>query len=254
MCAGERIVNHVVLEIIDEHLSEVNECVLCVVCNEQQYDGHFWLTLAIFALPCTCVNVQLNNLSLIPVMLSRHWFDIVVVSCWSQKGLFLQQTLLTSCYGDRYAFSALTLLVGCKKSSDEVLAWFSLERGANDLHMIQLMPLPLHHLFFSLKSSKVLRFWYQLTQVVLEKRPLNGCISSRCGCGDRPRTLLRSHQWCSSTVVVVGVCRSWPRLKMHWWTVCCSRPTPCHAVDARWVVSFHSYHLMLALLQHSALH
>ena len=48
------------------------------------------------------------------------------------------------------AFSALTLLVGrqeghpaCKKLSSEVLAWLScLERGA-DLHMAQLMPLPL---------------------------------------------------------------------------------------------------------------
>jgi len=43
----------------------------------------------------------------------------------------------------------LTLLVGrqeghpaCKKQSDGVLVWFCLERGA-DLHMAQLMPLPL---------------------------------------------------------------------------------------------------------------
>jgi len=47
------------------------------------------------------------------------------------------------------AFSALTLLVehqeqhpARKKLSDEMLA----ERGANDLHMVQLMPLPPHHL------------------------------------------------------------------------------------------------------------
>ena len=48
------------------------------------------------------------------------------------------------------AFSALTLLVrqqeghpACKKLSGGVLAWLScLERGA-DLHMAQLMPLPL---------------------------------------------------------------------------------------------------------------
>jgi len=48
------------------------------------------------------------------------------------------------------AFSALTLLVGrqeghpaCKKLSGEVLVWFfRLKRGA-DLHMAQLMPLPL---------------------------------------------------------------------------------------------------------------
>jgi len=46
-----------------------------------------------------------------------------------------------------YAFSALTLLVGwqewhpaCKKLSGEVLAWLSLW---SNLHMAQLMPLPL---------------------------------------------------------------------------------------------------------------
>ena len=46
------------------------------------------------------------------------------------------------------AFSALTLLVGrqeghpaCKKLSGGVLAWLSLEQGA-DLHTAQLMPLP----------------------------------------------------------------------------------------------------------------
>ena len=46
-----------------------------------------------------------------------------------------------------------------------------LERGA-DLHMAKLM------LLMSLASEKsrlVLPFWYRLTQVVLEKRPLNGC-------------------------------------------------------------------------------
>jgi len=47
------------------------------------------------------------------------------------------------------AFSALTLLVGrqeghqaCKKLSSGMLAWLCLGQGA-DLHMAQLMPLPL---------------------------------------------------------------------------------------------------------------
>jgi len=50
----------------------------------------------------------------------------------------------------------LTLLVGhleehpaCKKMSDEVLAWlfvWTLEQGANYLPMVQMMPLPPHHL------------------------------------------------------------------------------------------------------------
>ena len=52
-----------------------------------------------------------------------------------------------------------------------------LERGADCLHMVQLMPLhpetpsPLA----SFKSRLVLPFWYQLSQVVLEKRLLDGC-------------------------------------------------------------------------------
>ena len=51
-----------------------------------------------------------------------------------------------------------------------------LERGADCLHMVQLMPLhpktpsPLA----SFKSRLILPLWYRLTQVVLEKRPLNG--------------------------------------------------------------------------------
>jgi len=74
-------------------------------------------------------------------------------------------------------FSALTLLVGrqeghlaCKKT-----AWWDssmivcLGQGA-DLHMAQLMPLPLT-VSCSRKSRLVLilSFWYQLTQVVLGK-------------------------------------------------------------------------------------
>ena len=42
-----------------------------------------------------------------------------------------------------------------------------------DLHIAQLMPLPLT---VSLKSRLVLPFWYQLTQIVPEKGPLNGCV------------------------------------------------------------------------------
>ena len=54
-----------------------------------------------------------------------------------------------------------------------------LERGADCLHIVQLMPLhpktpsPLA----SFKSRLVLPFWYWLIEVVLEKRPLNRCSS-----------------------------------------------------------------------------
>jgi len=51
-----------------------------------------------------------------------------------------------------------------------------LERGADCLHMVQLMPLASQNLNIccaSFKSRLVLPFWYWLTEVVLEKRPLN---------------------------------------------------------------------------------
>ena len=55
-----------------------------------------------------------------------------------------------------------------------------LERGADCLHMVQLMPLhpKTPPSLVSFKSRLVLPVWYRLTQVVLEKRPLNGCNGS----------------------------------------------------------------------------
>ena len=50
-----------------------------------------------------------------------------------------------------------------------------LERGA-DLHMAQLMPLPLTVSCFS-KIQIGFTFWYRLTRVVLEKGSLNGCVT-----------------------------------------------------------------------------
>ena len=50
------------------------------------------------------------------------------------------------------------------------------ERGAGDLHMVQLMPLQAAtpSSLASLKSRTVLPFWCRLIQVVPEKRPLKG--------------------------------------------------------------------------------
>ena len=85
---------------------------------------------------------------------------------------------------DFCAFSALTLLVGrqeghlaCKKQWWGTGVVVCLERGA-DLHMAQLMPLPLT-VSCSSKIQVGLPFWHRLTQVVLEKRPLNGCCCCR---------------------------------------------------------------------------
>jgi len=79
------------------------------------------------------------------------------------------------------AFSALTLLVGrqegnpaCKKTEwCGAYVVICLGRGASDLHMAQLMPLPLT-VSCSSKSRLVLPFWYRLTRVVPDKEPLNG--------------------------------------------------------------------------------
>jgi len=49
-----------------------------------------------------------------------------------------------------------------------------LERGA-DLHMAQLMPLPLTVSCFS-EIQIGLPFWYRFTRVVPDKGPLNGCV------------------------------------------------------------------------------
>jgi len=53
-----------------------------------------------------------------------------------------------------------------------------LEQGEVCLHTVQLMPLPSPSSLTLFKSRLVLPFWYRLTQVVLEKRPLNGCSGS----------------------------------------------------------------------------
>jgi len=79
-------------------------------------------------------------------------------------------------------FSALMLLIvrqeghlACKKTE-----WWGagmvicLEQGA-DLHMAQLMPLPLTVSCFS-KIQIGLPFWYRLTRVVPDKGPLNVCV------------------------------------------------------------------------------
>ena len=52
-----------------------------------------------------------------------------------------------------------------------------LQRGADCLHMVQLMPLhpKTPSTLASFKSRLVLPFWYQLTRVVQEKRPIYVC-------------------------------------------------------------------------------
>ena len=106
------------------------------------------------------------------------------------RPLTYQQSVFKRYYSNQHfsefyrAFSALTLLVGrqeghpaCKKLSGGVLAWLSVWSE------VQTCIWPSWCLCRSLslapvKFRLVLPFWYRLTQVVLEKRPLNGCSCS----------------------------------------------------------------------------
>jgi len=89
------------------------------------------------------------------------------------------------------AFSAMTLLVGrqeghpaCKKLSGGVLAWLSVWSevqtcilpGRCHCHSLSLA---------SVKSRLVLPFWHQITWVVPDKGPLNGCV---CVCASYTTT------------------------------------------------------------------
>jgi len=91
-------------------------------------------------------------------------------------GLFLNLFLLAS------AFSALTLLVGwqerhlaCKKLSGEVLVWLSVWSEVQMICVIWSIWCHCHPIISCFIIQNGLPFCRRLTQVVLEKRPLNGC-------------------------------------------------------------------------------
>jgi len=104
--------------------------------------------------------------------------------------------------------------LGVKKSIRPVkIEWWGvsvficLEQGADCLHMVQLIPVPSPSSLASFKSRLVLPFWYRLTQVVLEKRPLNGCSSMssssfyiRCVDGLTKVNIRSTHQQCHTAV------------------------------------------------------
>jgi len=82
-----------------------------------------------------------------------------------------------------FALSALTLLAGCQeehpackqiKVSFEVLVWLSVWSKLQIACMCSMPSQNPPSSLASFKSRLVLPFWYWLTQVVPEKRPLNG--------------------------------------------------------------------------------
>ena len=98
------------------------------------------------------------------------------------KATNLVSWYITECEMWGSAFSALTLLVGRQEGhlARKKTAWWGaamvicVQQGA-DLHMAQLMPLPLTVSCFS-KIQIGSTFWYRLTWVVPDKGPLNGCV------------------------------------------------------------------------------
>jgi len=105
--------------------------------------------------------------------------------------LFLIQFLISLLFQSysifsRSIFSALTLFVwhqeghlACKKLSGGVLAWLSAWGEVQiciwpswcHCHLVSLAPV---------NPDLVLRFWYWLTRVVMDKDPLNGCCCCCC--------------------------------------------------------------------------
>ena len=107
-----------------------------------------------------------------------------ILLCLTSFSSFIHVTIITIFHlRVALAFNALTLLVGRQEGHPAcknwvVRCWRGYLSGGADLHIVQLMPLPLSLSLASVKSRLVLPFWYRLTQVVLDKGPLNGCVSS----------------------------------------------------------------------------
>ena len=95
-----------------------------------------------------------------------------------------------------YTFSALMLLVGrqeghpaCKKTEWWGAGVVICLEWVADLHMVQLMPVPLTVSCFS-KIQIDFTFWYQLTRVIPDKGPLNRCV---CVCVISVKVLKRKY-------------------------------------------------------------
>ena len=112
--------------------------------------------------------------------LTSIFHKVSVTTCLRHGGIFKHE-FVANC-----AFSALTLLVGrqeghpaCKKQSGGVPAWLSVWSEVQTC--IRPSWCHCHSLYLApVKSRLVLPFWYRLTRVILEKRPLNGCCCCCC--------------------------------------------------------------------------
>jgi len=121
------------------------------------------------------------------MLLSSHNHQVQTGSCLCDLGLVCKALYCLQCF-DTVGWAA------GRASGLQKTEWWGtcmvicLERDA-DLHMAQLMPLPLNVSCFS-KIQTGLPSWYRLTQVVLDKGPLNGCV---CVCACVQGTLLNAN-------------------------------------------------------------
>jgi len=152
---------------------KISSVQVCGGCCKMFRGLTFFGTQCIVIYPLSCIRI------LSTVISSRLYIHHLK----TQQAFTWSKLLLIFC-ASAFAWGALTLLVGHQEEHSTCkIEWWGvgvvlcLERGADCLHMVQLMPLhpetpsPLA----SFKSRLVLPFWYQLSQVVLEKRLLDGC-------------------------------------------------------------------------------
>jgi len=133
---------------------------ISLVCNSRSHlhSRVLWCSLTITAATPTATNtfgLCLSCIVFCSYNVSHQWMRNVCWKLMDSQSTAQNHNLMNLMKTSRlklFAFSALTLLVGrqeehpaYKRLSDEVLTWSSvgtLEWGANDLHMAQLMPLP----------------------------------------------------------------------------------------------------------------
>ena len=166
------------------------------------------------------------------------WYDILSV-IHKRQHVAMQLLVSINIVFCCSAFSALTLLVGwqeghpaCKKTSGGVLAWLTVWSEVQTC--IRPSWCHCHSLSLaSVKSRLVLPFWYRLTQVVLEKRPLNGCrvevvCCSACVVWGMECSEACCAHVCSARVTRFSTCLS---LLLHLYT--CTAYLSLHRIDWR---------------------
>ena len=132
--------------------------------------------------------------------------------------------------------------VGWVSGSHEVLVWLSVWSEVQIVCIwsswCHCIPKP-HHLLPRFKSRLVLPFWYRLTQVVLEKRLLNGCSNGSSSRSWSVIDWLKYVSIASHILTRVVVCYCWQLPDKVTSQPVHSRSWQCHAASH----CFSSYHI-----------